>query len=150
MADARLGSVVGGYCGEEDGHGGSGRTGGGQDRLGVLAPARRAMMPVAKAMFRAPDRAVTELLEALREAGAKEQFAALAGRAAVHAPLDSQHDAILLLLISILVQYLNANDAGLGFYDLATRKHLLRARPSRDEKLTFWVQHVNVVCAYVW
>jgi hypothetical protein len=54
------------------------------------------------------------------------------------------------LLISVLVQYLNANDAGLGFYDLATRKRLLRRRPSQDEKLTFWVQHVNAVCAYAW
>ena len=34
--------------------------------------------------------------------------------------------------------------------DLATRKHLLRPRPSQDEKLTFWVQHVNAVCAYAW
>jgi len=33
-------------------------------------------------------------------------------------------------LISVLVQYLNANDAGPGFYDLAIPKHLLRpARP---------------------
>jgi hypothetical protein len=54
------------------------------------------------------------------------------------------------LLISVLVQYLNANDAGSGFYNLATRKHLLRPRPSQDEKLTFWVQHVNAVCAYAW
>jgi len=54
------------------------------------------------------------------------------------------------LLISVLVQYLNANDAGPGFYDLAMRKHLLRPRSSRNEKLTFWVQHVNAVCAYAW
>ena len=54
------------------------------------------------------------------------------------------------MLISVLVQYLNANDAGPGFYDLATRKHLPRPRPSQDEKLTFWVQHVNAVCAYAW
>lgn len=54
------------------------------------------------------------------------------------------------LLISVLVQYLNANDAGPGFYDLAIRKNLLRNRPSRDEKLTFWVRHVNAVCAYAW
>ena len=47
------------------------------------------------------------------------------------------------LLVSVLVQYLNANDAGPGFYDLATRKRLLRPRPPRDEKLIFWVQHVK-------
>lgn len=51
------------------------------------------------------------------------------------------------LLVSVLVQYLNANDAGLGFYDLAARKRLLRRRPSQDVKLTFWVKRVNAVCA---
>jgi hypothetical protein len=54
------------------------------------------------------------------------------------------------LLISVLVQYLNANDAGAGFYDLAKRKHLLRPRCTPDEKLAFWVQHVNAVCAHSW
>jgi hypothetical protein len=54
------------------------------------------------------------------------------------------------LLISVLVQFLNTNDAGPGFYDLATRKRLLRPRPSQDEKLIFWVQHLNAVCAYAW
>jgi hypothetical protein len=32
------------------------------------------------------------------------------------------------VLISVLVQYLNANDAGPGFYELAQRKKLLRPR----------------------
>jgi hypothetical protein len=32
------------------------------------------------------------------------------------------------LLISVLVQYLHANDAGPGFYELAQRKKLLRPR----------------------
>jgi hypothetical protein len=54
------------------------------------------------------------------------------------------------LLISVLVQYLNANDAGSGFYQLAQRKKLLRPRPSQDEKLTFWVGHVNAVHAHPW
>jgi len=54
------------------------------------------------------------------------------------------------LLISVLVQYLNADDAGPGFYDLAARKAPPEARPSQDEKLTFWVQHVKAVCAYAW
>jgi hypothetical protein len=49
------------------------------------------------------------------------------------------------LLISVLGQYLTANDAGPGFYDLAQRKKLLRPRPSPDEKLAFWVGHVNAV-----
>ena len=54
------------------------------------------------------------------------------------------------LLISVLVQYLNANDAGPGFYDLAQRKQLLRARPSQDEKLAFWVGHVKAVDFHSW
>ena len=54
------------------------------------------------------------------------------------------------LLISVLVQYLNANDAGPGFYDLAQRKKLLRPHPSQDEKLIFWVGHVNAVNAHHW
>jgi hypothetical protein len=54
------------------------------------------------------------------------------------------------LLISVLVQYLNANDAGPGFYQLAQRKKLLRSRASQDEKLIFWVGHVKAVHAYTW
>ena len=54
------------------------------------------------------------------------------------------------LLISVLVQYLNANDAGPGFYDLAQRKKLLRLHPSQDDKLTFWVRHVQAVHAHAW
>lgn len=54
------------------------------------------------------------------------------------------------LLISVLVQYLNANDAGPGFYELAQRKNLLPPRPTRDQRLAFWVGHVNGVCAYHW
>lgn len=54
------------------------------------------------------------------------------------------------LLISVLVQYLNANDAGPGFYQLAQRKKLLRPHPSQDEKLIFWVGHINAVHAYAW
>lgn len=54
------------------------------------------------------------------------------------------------LLISVLVQYLNANDAGPGFYDLAQRKELLRPRPSPDAKLAFWVGHVNAVHSHAW
>jgi hypothetical protein len=54
------------------------------------------------------------------------------------------------LLISVLVQYLNANDAGPGFYELARRKKLLSPRSSEDQKLTFWVGHVNAVCAQLW
>lgn len=54
------------------------------------------------------------------------------------------------LLISVLVQYLTANDAGPGFYQLAQRKKLLRTHPSQNEKLIFWVEHVKAVHAYGW
>jgi hypothetical protein len=54
------------------------------------------------------------------------------------------------LLISVLVQYLNANDAGPGFYQLAQRKKLLRPHASADEKLTFWVSQLNAVYAHTW
>ena len=54
------------------------------------------------------------------------------------------------LLISVLVQYLNANDAGPGFYRLAQRKRLLRPHASADEKLTFWVRQLNAVYAHTW
>jgi hypothetical protein len=54
------------------------------------------------------------------------------------------------LLISALVQYLTANDAGPGFYELAQRKKLLPPRATSDQKLTFWVGHVKAVCAHHW
>jgi hypothetical protein len=54
------------------------------------------------------------------------------------------------LLISVLVQYLNANDAGPGFYDLAQRKNLLQPHPSKDDKLVFWVRHLQDVHARAW
>src|SRR5262249_21250007 len=57
--------------------------------------------------------------------------------------LSEQSFAQAGLLISVLVQYLNANDAGAGFYELALRKRLLRPRASQDEKLIFWVGHVK-------
>jgi hypothetical protein len=51
------------------------------------------------------------------------------------------------LLISVLVHYLNANDAGPGFYELAQRKGVL---PRGADKLAFWVGHLRAVCAYPW
>jgi hypothetical protein len=51
------------------------------------------------------------------------------------------------LLISVLVHYLDANDAGPGFYELARRKGLL---PPGTDRLAFWVGHVKAVCAYPW
>jgi hypothetical protein len=54
------------------------------------------------------------------------------------------------LLISVLVQYLNANDAGPGFYQLAQRKKLLRPHASAGERLAFWVSQLNAVYAHTW
>lgn len=54
------------------------------------------------------------------------------------------------LLISVLVQFLNENDAGAGFYRLAQRKKLLGPNASRDQKLSFWVEHVKAVHSHPW
>jgi hypothetical protein len=54
------------------------------------------------------------------------------------------------LLISVLVQFLNENDAGRGFYDLAARKGLLPPNASKDQRLTFWIQHINAIHSYPW
>ena len=53
------------------------------------------------------------------------------------------------LLISVLIQYLNANDAGPGFYDLATRKHLLPPPVARREA-DLLGSACQPVCAYAW
>jgi hypothetical protein len=47
------------------------------------------------------------------------------------------------LMISALVNYLNANDAGSGFYKLATELGLLKASASSDEKITFWIAQIK-------
>ena len=53
-------------------------------------------------------------------------------------------DAVGAMLSSIVV-YLNANDAGPGFYKLATEMGLLPPRPSADQRLTFWIGQVRAV-----
>lgn len=53
-------------------------------------------------------------------------------------------DSVGAMLSSIVV-YLNANDAGPGFYKLATEMGLLPARPSADERLRFWIGQVRAV-----
>ena len=48
------------------------------------------------------------------------------------------------LLISALVQYLNANDAGPGFYSLARSRGLpVPSRP--DDRQLFWASHVHAL-----
>lgn len=47
------------------------------------------------------------------------------------------------LMISALVHYLGANDAGPGFYTLAQRLGLLPRGSSATAKLKFWIEQVN-------
>lgn len=54
------------------------------------------------------------------------------------------------LLISVLVQFLNENDPGSGFYRLAQRKKLLSSGSSRDQTLAFPVEHVKAVHSHAW
>jgi hypothetical protein len=48
-------------------------------------------------------------------------------------------------MLSALVRYLNANDAGTGFYKLAAERGLLQTRATPDQKLAFWVQQVSQI-----
>ena len=46
-------------------------------------------------------------------------------------------------MLSALVNYLGANDAGPGFYQLAKELQLLPMRASADEKFGFWIEQVK-------
>jgi hypothetical protein len=46
-------------------------------------------------------------------------------------------------MISALVIYLNANDAGSGFYALAKQRGLLDNNASKDAKEKLWIQQLN-------
>lgn len=48
-------------------------------------------------------------------------------------------------LVSAVVIYLNENDAGTGFYELAKQQGLLSKRPTRDEREVFWTSQVAKV-----
>ncbi|WP_322937593.1 hypothetical protein [Nocardioides bizhenqiangii] len=50
-------------------------------------------------------------------------------------------------LISAIVLYLNENDAGGGFYRLASALGMLPTKPTADQRLTFWTQQVTAVYA---
>lgn len=52
------------------------------------------------------------------------------------------------LMISALVQYLNANDAGPGFYALAVQLGMLPPRSSALMKQRFWIGQVKALFAY--
>ncbi|THA47210.1 hypothetical protein E6R62_31900 [Streptomyces sp. A1136] len=47
------------------------------------------------------------------------------------------------LMLSALVSYLNANDAGPGFYQLAKELGLLSLSASKDERDAFWIRQLN-------
>ncbi|MDB1086448.1 hypothetical protein PJ985_02525 [Streptomyces sp. ACA25] len=47
------------------------------------------------------------------------------------------------VMLSSLVNYLGANDAGSGFYQLAKELQLLPMSASADEKFGFWVKQVK-------
>lgn len=51
------------------------------------------------------------------------------------------------VLISAIVNYLNANDAGPGFYKLAQANGLLPLGQPRARQWEFWVTHVTAVLA---
>ena len=52
------------------------------------------------------------------------------------------------LMISALVSYLDANDAGGGFYTYAQDLGLLARKASQEEKLAFWIGQVNALHTY--
>ncbi|MCI4041940.1 hypothetical protein [Streptomyces sp. TRM75563] len=47
------------------------------------------------------------------------------------------------VMLSALVNYLGANDAGSGFYQLAKGLRLLSMSASADEKFEFWITQVK-------
>jgi hypothetical protein len=48
-------------------------------------------------------------------------------------------------MISAIVIYLNENDAGSGFYQLAQNLDLLAGNPSADQKLRFWSEQMKAI-----
>lgn len=52
------------------------------------------------------------------------------------------------VMLSALVQYLNQNDAGPGFFELAKSLRLLPPNADADGKLEFWSGQVKAVHAY--
>lgn len=52
------------------------------------------------------------------------------------------------VMLSALVQYLNENDAGPGFFELAQRLGLLGPGANANQKLAFWSRQVADLHAY--
>lgn len=55
------------------------------------------------------------------------------------------HLAEVGALVSAIVIYLNENDAGPGFYRMASASGLLGSKPTADQRLTFWAEQVKIV-----
>lgn len=75
-------------------------------------------------------------------------FSQDSGRAAVGSLLGSAVDRTLAesgAMLSSIVIYLNANDAGPGFYKLATELGLLTPQASTVQKEAFWTSQVKQV-----
>ena len=49
------------------------------------------------------------------------------------------------LMLSALVIYIDANDAGPGFYSLAADLGLLSRQATRSEREAFWTQQVSTI-----
>ncbi|WP_329147010.1 hypothetical protein OIU91_16130 [Streptomyces sp. NBC_01456] len=49
------------------------------------------------------------------------------------------------LMLSALVHYLGANDAGSGFYELAKELGLLPPKASKAAKEEFWIRQINAL-----
>ncbi len=78
-------------------------------------------------------------------------FSQDSGRAAVGALLGSVVDRTLSdsgAMLSSIVIYLNANDAGPGFYKLAAQLGLLEPRASTVQNEAFWTSQVKQVHAH--
>lgn len=59
---------------------------------------------------------------------------------------DQERDpAAPRLMLSALVHYLGANDAGSGFYALAQDLGLLPAKASKAAKEEFWIRQINAL-----
>jgi hypothetical protein len=50
-------------------------------------------------------------------------------------------------MLSALVIYLNGNDAGPGFYELASDMGLLTPKPSASQRDAFWTEQVKAIFA---
>ena len=91
----------------------------------------------------------TDVNTALAAAGHKPfDFASQSDRTAVGAVLGGVVDRTVGdtgVMLSAIVRYLDRNDAGTGFYNLAVQLGLLPNTATADDKLVFWSSQVAKV-----